>query len=283
MSYLQNVVCTVTCGFEISLNDFNNLYGGQFTDNLPAVRKHCYIFNPKTGRKDLRYGYIVYSTGMIVITNIIDGNHLAVFKYFASLILSMIKNGVTTVKSQNLSVKFLMENFSFAFCIDPDRFKEKYLSGTIGICNHPENLKIEIGSLGLRCFECARYFFYNKIYNQLAIKFGDKNISATHKSLMLAGERTVSFPADHLEIIFRRSPSEDQTLIENKSVAARKRKINSNTKDLSSDTTDLLIFGRQRVSVHVFSSGKFIITGAQTNQDLERIILVISNIFDYFL
>lgn len=78
---LQNVVCTVTCNFGIDLKKFNDIYGGQYTDKLPAVRKHCYIFNRHTNRKYLRYGYIVYSTGMLVITNILGEHHEVVFKY----------------------------------------------------------------------------------------------------------------------------------------------------------------------------------------------------------
>ena len=308
--FLQNIVGTISCGFRIDLKLFNNIYGGQNTHNLPAVRKHCYIHSVDANLLDQRYGYIVYSTGMIVVTNMLS-NHSSVFKYFLTLIISMVVRGVgaAPLPGSGLCVKFLMENFSFS--ISEKIFISKYLQSSgqpkytlescrvVQSCGHwvtltarfipsdPSSFK----SLGTTrnffeyCSQCSREIFVRNLTLAIQVKYPSVVIS--HKSLIQSSERIVSFPADHVEIIFQRSAVEDDILLVNKSAASKKRKMVANEKasefKIRPAESFLKIFADQKVSLHVFSSGKFIITGAQTNEDIHRLIDIIKVILKYFL
>ena len=309
--FLQNIVGTISCGFRIDLKLFNNIYGGQNTHNLPAVRKHCYIHSVDSNLLDQRYGYIVYSTGMIVVTNMLS-NHSSVFKYFLTLIISMVVRGVgSPPPGSGLCVKFLMENFSFSFSISEKIFISKYLQSSgqpkhtlesgrvVQSCGHWVTLTARFilsdtssfKSLGATrkifeyCSQCSREIFVRNL--ALAIKIKYPSVVISHKSLIQSSERIVSFPADHVEIIFQRSAVEDGILLVNKSAASKKRKIVANEKasefKIRPAESFLKIFADQKVSLHVFSSGKFIITGAQTTEDIHRLIDIIKVILKYFL
>ena len=311
--FLQNIVGTISCGFRIDLKLFNNIYGGQNTHNLPAVRKHCYIHSSVASNiLDQRYGYIVYSTGMIVVTNMLS-NHSSVFKYFLTLIISMVVRGVgSPPPGSGWCVKFLMENFSFSFSISEKIFISKYLQSSgqpkytlesgrvVQSCGHwvtltarfipndTSSFKSLCGATTRKIFEycsqCSREIFVRNLALAIQVKY--PNVVISHKSLIQSSERIVSFPADHVEIIFQRSAVEDDILLVNKSVASKKRKIVANEKastfKLRPTESQLKIFADQKVSLHVFSSGKFIITGAQTNEDIHRLIDIIKVIFKVF-
>ena len=131
--FLKNVVCTVKSNLHIYITKFVKVFGGQYTISLPAVRCHCDIYDPTLCKWE-RYGYIIYSTGMVVITNVIlTKNMYHVYEYFNSLLLATIRFGVSVVKhiemdgnttldisedppiSKKVNVRYLMENFSFSF------------------------------------------------------------------------------------------------------------------------------------------------------------------------
>lgn len=97
-----------------------------------------------------------------------------------------------------------MENFTFAFCMAEEKFVEKHLCASESACLHLENLKMPIDRGGFRCYECARHRLFNHLIAKLNNVLGADRVDGSLKSLILNGERSVSFPADHLELLLGR-------------------------------------------------------------------------------
>ena len=88
----NNAVCTINSNVFINIKAFNNIFGGQLTSSLPGVR-HVALLNNQ------RYCYIIYQTGLIVLTNLfyLDDMPL-VYNFFVNLFILMLYCNVAHFK-----------------------------------------------------------------------------------------------------------------------------------------------------------------------------------------
>lgn len=106
-------------------------------------------------------------------------------------------------------------------------------------------------------------------------KFSDfiRNIFFGYEKLEKKNDplKKIDFPAKITKYFFKRQNPQFRELLKYKSEASQKRHRQLNT------------FNRQKISIHMFKNGKFIITGGQTYSDLENIKFLIRKIVLFFL
>ena len=103
----------------LDLSELIKLYGGNYSATLPGVRKPILIDNE-------RYTLLIYSTGLIILPNILDlGKKDIIISFVTKLIIILSKRDI--LKNYNntktFRLHFLVENLLFSGGVSQEYFK----------------------------------------------------------------------------------------------------------------------------------------------------------------
>jgi TATA-box binding protein (TBP) (component of TFIID and TFIIIB) len=269
---LDNSILTINSNVYIDMKRLNNLLGGQLSKSLSGVRYMTFINNQ-------RYSINIFSSGKVNITNLFYISEMQhIYNYIISMFVFMLYTNVAYFKKFG-KTNTAYYKYSGDYFDDSFEYIYSYTNRKKCVCNTREILELEFLLENLNfSLQINEYMFKKKystntdferemslinIFNYLINNLNSSN-DVTYADYF--SRPVVRFPADLIKIYLNRNFS--KSLVQLKSKASRKRSKNN--------------FSDQRISIHVFNNGKFIVTGGQTKEDLDNLINIFQILFEYF-